>query len=226
MQKLNDRRNWNMADPHEGIPLELIEPLSARAHSLLVRSKSPLLHEHFMQIGGVVSILSGLTYHHDNFVAYQRKLERKFNNDYAPLRHEAVAWVNRVGQLYYFAKSSLVQSTLRIVEIPSLESIMPFRNKHVAHRSFDVPRKEDDSCLQVMQAMSLSDIGGMMWTPRPGMPPVEIALGPPVDTHYASFQIRGGDRAVYDLAVEREHPLVLREGYEILSSLLAERSLG
>lgn len=222
MQPLNDRRSWNTADPHEGIPLEFIEPLSARAQSLLVRSKSPLLHKHFMQIGGVVSMLSGLTYHHDNFVAYQRKLERKFHNDYAPLKHEAVAWVNRVGQLYYFAKSNLVQSMLGVVAIPAIESVMPFRNKHVAHRSFDVPRKEDNSYLQVMHAMSLSDIGGMMWTPRPGTPPADITLGPPVDTHYASFQIQGGDSAVYDLAIEREHPLVLREGYEILLGLLAE----
>jgi hypothetical protein len=220
MEALNDRRSWYIADPNEGIPLDAIEPLSSRAYSLITRSQSPILHAHFMQIGGVVSILSGLTYHHDNFVSYQTKLERKFHNEYAPLRHEAVAWVNRVGQLHYFVISNLVKSRLGSVSVPTIESVMPFRNKHVAHRSVDAPMPEDSIAAQVMHAMSLSDIGGMLWTPKPGAAPADIASGPPVDTHYASFQIRGKGNNVYDLSVERDHPGVLREGYDVLSQLL------
>ena len=220
MEALNDRRSWYIPDPNEGIPLDAIEPLSSRAHSLIARSQSPILHTHFMQIGGVVSILSGLTYHHDNFVSYQTKLVRRFHNKYAPLRHEAVAWVNRVGQLYYFVSSDLVKSQLGSVSVPTIESVMPFRNKHVAHRSIDFPKQEDGIAAQVMHAMSLSDIGGMLWTPKQSAVPADIASGPPVDTHYTSFQISGKCNAVHDLSVERDHPRILREGYDVLSQLL------
>lgn len=221
MEGLNNRRNWNIADPNEGISLESIQPLSSRAESLIARSTSSLLREHFIQIHGVASILSGLTYHHDRFALLRAALKPRFGNDYGPIRHEAVAWVNRVGQLYYFVNSQLVRSRLGGVSIPTVENVMPFRHKHTAHRSFDAPRDEDSAGTKVLHAMSMSDTGGILWTPKSmGTKPGDIST-PPVDTHYLSFQIRGKDNRVHNFALERDHPLVLGEGYDVLSRLLA-----
>lgn len=126
MESLNDRRNWHFRDPNEGVPLEFVESLSSRAYSLVARSTSVLLQSHFMQIGGVACILSGLTYHHDNFVAHVASLMPRIEEDYEAIRHEAVAWVGRVGQLYYFARSQLVETFLGRVAIPAIENVIPF----------------------------------------------------------------------------------------------------
>ncbi len=64
------------------------------------------------------------------------------------LDHEAVAYFNRLGQLFYFARSAGHEAL-----VPRVAQLMSFRNKHTAHRSIDVPRSEDRAHLQV-QAMA------------------------------------------------------------------------
>ena len=55
----------------------------------------------------------------------------------ATLRHEAVAYVNRLGQLHFFAKSLGHHHLL-----PKTTELLPFRHKHTAHRSIDQPQAE------------------------------------------------------------------------------------
>ncbi len=70
-------------------------------------------------------------------------------------RHEAVAYINRVGQLAYFFKSDWfghsVQEKLIASKIPTILALQPIRNKFTAHRQFDSPRKDDCKSLGLNQ---------------------------------------------------------------------------
>jgi hypothetical protein len=88
------------------IPLEQIERLSIRAHALLARSdSSPAVAAGFIDIQGAIEMLSGLEYHHDNFVRIYQAVEDPWSDFDTPLRHEAVAYFNRMAQHHAFARS-------------------------------------------------------------------------------------------------------------------------
>lgn len=219
---LNDRRTWNFADPYPDIALDEIEHIPSRAKALIYRSQSALLHTHFVQIVGVKSILSGLDYHYNGFMEMLRRLERPPGPAFEAVRHEAVAWLNRVGQLYYFLKSKLVSDRLSDIQMSAIDAVMPFRQKHTAHRSIDAPKKEDSPASQLYQAMSMSEVGGALWYSRNG-PPWQFML-PSAETHYLCFQIplEDGGRATHvELNIELQHPLVMNEGYAVLAKLLS-----
>lgn len=218
---VNDRAYWRWEDPCPGEALQGIIPYSVRATSLIARSQSPLLQQHFLQLSGAVSILSGLEYHSDNFLALLKQVKLRSSHAHSKLRHEVVAWVNRVGQLHYFTTSELVISKLGNVATPAIDAVLPFRHKHTAHRSFDMPRKNDSDHLKAVHAMSLSDFGGSVWSPRNGSPWPELDPTSPSSTHFLTFQIQetAGDAVI--LNIENAHPAVLHEVYSILDSLLA-----
>ena len=121
-------------------------------------------------------MLGGLDYHHDNFMHafcllapyYERLFSclRKTNENVSgeslspfptgeerklleSLDHEALAYINRLGQFHAFAKSRNLKSLL-----PRASELMVFRNKHAAHRSIDDPRKEDNEHLQEAHAFA------------------------------------------------------------------------
>ncbi|HET6892512.1 MAG TPA: hypothetical protein VFH31_15520 [Pyrinomonadaceae bacterium] len=116
-------------------------------------------------------MLGGLDYHHDNFISrldqlapyYERystflknALEQRSGDPpstvptddergiFEMLNHEAVAYLNRLGQFYYFAKALKVNAHL-----PRAYQLMLFRNKHTAHRSIDAPLNEDSDLREV-----------------------------------------------------------------------------
>jgi hypothetical protein len=66
---MRQRKNWIVGDPATGLPLDQIEPLSLRAHALLVRSdESPAVATGFLDLAGAIEMLAGMEYHHGNFV--------------------------------------------------------------------------------------------------------------------------------------------------------------
>jgi hypothetical protein len=61
--------NLNFKDPHEGIALDEIHPLSERAASHIARNRNlPILKSAFVNIYGAVEIMQGLTYHYARFM--------------------------------------------------------------------------------------------------------------------------------------------------------------
>src|SRR5664279_957318 len=202
---LNDRASWGWADPCPDKALVQIEVISLRAHALVSRSPSPLLREHFIQIAGVVDILSGLDYHFSNFKRYVKLVQVGSEAGHAELRHEAVAWVNRTGQLHYFVTSHLVKGGSGSIQTPAIDAVLPFRHKHTAHRSSDSPRKSDTAHVRTVHAMSLSILGGTLWTPRKGHRH-EPSYTSPADTHFLTFQIQEPVGTSHDLSIEQAHP--------------------
>lgn len=216
---LSNRDDWNLVDPAPELPLANIESVSVRASALVARSSSALLREHFVQIIGVTSMLAGLEYHYANFLSVLSGLPAQFGRDISAAQHEAIAWLNRVGQFHYFSRSELVARRLPAVSTPRIEYVLPFRMKHAAHRSIDVPRK-DTGNQQLNHAMMLSALGGSLWIPRSGIDRAAEASFPPgSDTHCLVFQVHLDD-GVRHLNVEEEHPRILEEMYTVLHCLL------
>ena len=214
---------FNVADPSHGLPLEKISHLIDRLASWLARATAdPAFDEsQSVQIIGAVHVLQGMDYHYRAYLAhevlgraYLLRLEAftrtlkgagvipaqdfpRASVDEAmhleALNHEAVAYLNRLGQFYYFARS-----IGRLAEVPRLCALIHFRNKHGAHRSIDVPRGEEPE-VQVGQAMAFSFYR-------------LFAKG------VVRFQLPH-DGAHLEFCMPEDHPIVLRECAEILFSL-------
>ena len=165
-------------------------------------------------------MLMGLDYHYARFLEGAAEASSEPPFDLLVPRHEAVAWVNRVGQLYYFTRSQLVKDRLGPQSTPAIDEVMPFRMKHTAHRSVDDPRKLDTPDLQLSQAIAFSELAGSQWALRPGAHVAPDGL-PSFATHFITFQMRISESERSTLNLEAAHRLVVVEGYTVLSSLLA-----
>ena len=117
-----------LKDSFESIPLDEIEKLSHRLKSLIIRNKRKIkdLHD-YAQIFGSLDIVRGLEYHFDNFLTHLNSLSAKSEiEDDTMLDHEAIAYLGRLGQLYYFARS-----IGKISGCPKIKELYLFRRKIV-----------------------------------------------------------------------------------------------
>ncbi len=123
-------------------------------------------------------MLSGLDYHHRQFMIHIEQLAPYYARSSAfaeyirelpsgsvvsppiptdverghldALHHEAVAYLNRLGQFVYFAEAVQLESML-----PRAKELLIFRHKHTSHRSIDKPRNESIE-LREMHAMAFN----------------------------------------------------------------------
>lgn len=182
-------------------------------------------------------MMAGMDYHHENFCslvnqlaqlpfrsAECRQLERRAH-------HEVVAYLNRVGQFYYFGKSVLVRGLLRAGkrelkdQIPSLISSLPFRHKITAHRSIDFPKECDTGRLQEIHAISIGPLGGQMFVPRQstiGVRPEELMFYPD-RFYYRAYQLilkHDPNVEPASFVPERDHHKYILECYNLIELLL------
>ena len=236
MNILKSVSKFNVWDPCPGVPLDEITPLSRRCWSLLVRNKDgPTLQEGYSQIAGAIEMLSGLEYHHDNVVRISGMLAAGEMEDDTGVYHEAVAYVNRLGQIYYFAKSSLASRCVSDLSgaIPTILKYLPFRMKHSAHRSIDYPRGESEDT-QLFQTTALTRFFGRIMLRKPGAR-AATPLVPDIRNrqdlvrfhqtmwrdNYVAFQMYDQDaKSHLNLILEIEHPQISRETYDLLASVI------
>lgn len=229
--------NFNFKDPYEGIALDEIHSLSERAASHIARSRNlPMLKHSFVNIYGAIEMMQGLTYHHARFMSLIESCYTTVPTiqTAGALRHEAVAYLNRLGQFWSFSKSDLVKKYCSFPEetLPTLSKLIVFRNKHTAHRSIDSPKPEDSDGLQVMNAISLSILGEQLFCPKPGHTPTDlfsVNTGKDLDelrcslyrNEYLGFQIYDvKDSTHVNFYIEQDHELIMREAYCLISILL------
>ena len=83
------------------------------------------------------------------------KLLKESSNNLFGMQTELVAYLNRLGQFYYFTKSTFVTNINKtaLSLIPRIDELKIFRMKNTAHRSLDAPRDES-YILQLYQANS------------------------------------------------------------------------
>jgi hypothetical protein len=171
---------FNISDPCMGLALPQIPDLIDRLGSWLSRALAdPAFDEsQSVQIIGAVHVLQGMDYHYRAYLrhealgsAYLLRIEDFMGKRHGlgpiptedfprasaeerahleALNHEAIAYLNRLGQFYYFA-----QAVRGLNALPKVRALIPFRNKHSAHRSIDASRGEEPE-VQRSQAMAFS----------------------------------------------------------------------
>lgn len=216
---LSDQRHYNLQDPCPGAELEEIFPISLRARVLIIRSDSSLLNSYFTQIFGTVSILDGLDYHYKSFIKFLDEEESIQGRLIDVAQHEAIAWLNRVGQIYYFLNSELIKNKIGKIHHPTIDSVIPFRMKISAHRSVDAPKSsEDTDVLMERQARAISLLGGNLWVPRRRYNGVMLDL---TRSNYTlAFQAPFPDGSNRNLVIEEIHVDLVSEAYGVLEKLL------
>jgi hypothetical protein len=164
--------NWGAIDPRPGENLADILPVCIRAESLLARNSShPTLKTNFIHLAGAIQMIAGLDYHVQSFARLATGPTRELAL-HAGVDHEAVAYLNRLGQFYAFARSEFVRAAVpnAMAMIPTVTRLIVFRNKIAAHRSLDAPRGETPG-EQVRHAASMTPMAGRLFHPRPGAKP-------------------------------------------------------
>jgi hypothetical protein len=211
---------FHVEDPAPRTPLADIEPFTLRARSWLARVHRQFhiadgLH---LQLVGAIEILGALDYHRDRYMSnlsllapYYERLRRQSQfeqlgqpshtrttrEEFDLLRtldYEAVAYINRLGQFYYFARSAKVDSLL-----PRINELVVFRHKHTAHRSIDVPKSESPDDL-ARQAMAF----GFSYSTVNYSPVHKIA-------HNGNLQV---------FCMASDHPVVMSDVFHALLALL------
>jgi hypothetical protein len=232
-----DIDNFRLNDPAPSVPLNDIFPVSFRALALLARNqKRPILKTGFLNIYGATDMINGLEHHCGNFkqIAQQLITMPMFSDESRMLekrlRHEAVAYLNRMGQFYYFAKSPFVAKRISdaIKLIPTISKFILFREKHTAHRSIDSPRREDSAHQQQLQALGLSSFSPLVFHPKdksktltdfrkmtdPKIMYGEFCLG---------FQMGGkGENEFINFCMEQEHPQISLETFSVIEKLITQ----
>lgn len=145
------------------------------AYLYALHASTPLYKNHQETLGGLIDIVEGLEYHFKKINNYEKaacrrllQLEKEIDTsgkpfkmlqpdlrrtNHWPAKHEAVAYINRLGQLAFFFRSKWFKKVVYeeghiASSIPSILALMPIRNKFTAHRQQDYSRKSDD-CLNL-----------------------------------------------------------------------------
>jgi hypothetical protein len=237
---INDINSWKIFDECPGIALDSIYPVSKRAVCLIARNKiHPLLKSDFFRFQGAIEMMQGLDYHHDRFMTTVNQLaeiglDDAVNGLQIVLLHEATAYLNRLGQFYYFLDSKFVQQICPTTKslAPDIVSFVFFRNKSTAHRSIDKPDKwrPESPHIQSTQAMSMSSIGGRLFEPKPGQTHDLSSVKSAADAEkferekwskcFRVFQLIGHPQGFINFSPERNHPAIMEQAYSILVQIL------
>lgn len=150
---------YKFQDKHSEKDLEDIYPLSERAFSLMSRNIEKInIDFGAMNVIGILDILEALDYHYSNFI-HLKETDNNINQ-----KHEVVAYINRIGQLHYLAKSDFIKNIIPEVKtlLSKVEDIKEFRMKNTSHRSIDFPKGVSEE-YQNRQAFSLLGIDTLLF---------------------------------------------------------------
>lgn len=151
-------------------PLEGGEQIAGyqELESLVARIRRLSVAQGQVQIEGAADMLGGMQYHYQQFLRVIRAKACGAVEARAPdERYEAVAYLNRIGQFYYFVRSEFVKDLVSdaLSAVPSLNRLIPFRHKYTAHRAMDAPRSDSDR-IDIGNELSLGAIGGQYFESR------------------------------------------------------------
>jgi hypothetical protein len=140
-----------------------------------------LLVHHELETWGIPLLVDGLEHHYRNHSRLEKRQEPGNALKFSETIHEITAYFNRLGQIHALITSNWIADCISEKDIaalcPSILSIIPFRDKQSAHRSFDRPldpsktkRTETDS-----QRESHSDLLLFFkWTGKVGNPELHL----------------------------------------------------
>lgn len=168
--------------------------------------------QYYGQHKGAVLFAKGMEYHYQNYLLHYR------SDDYE-WQHEVVAYLNRVGQMYYYLISANIGA--KSSDMPSLLGASRFRMKYSAHRQVDAPRSGD--FMADFAAPGLTTVRPMRrfqaFEPRSRAnfyPGLTIPFGP-------GTEFGAGDARSFFL--DHEHRYIMADVLRVLSLEATRRSL-
>jgi hypothetical protein len=136
---MNTFKLYSFIDRYPDLQLDEIETMSLRTYSLWSRNLERIkIDDGATNVIAALDTLEGLDYHIKNYIE-MKEPENEKNQI-----HELNAYLNRMGQIYYFVNSEFCKRyTVRALDnIPKIIKIKEFRDKVTAHRSIHYPHKE------------------------------------------------------------------------------------
>lgn len=125
-----------------------------RLRHLLTNNHHLLEEKYQLELWGSVDMVLGLEYHYKHFVkienACRDHCKRTFEYGVSSKNaiHEMVAYMNRLGQAFYFLKSRWFRDYIKEKDLarlcPVFLALLPFRKKFASHRSIDDTRGETE----------------------------------------------------------------------------------
>jgi len=180
-------------------------------------------------------MLEGMDYHFANMCRVIEGMRQNATLDNpiidSSFCHEAVAYLNRMSQFYYFAKSRFVTQIIgnQKQHLRTIENLLPFRHKHTAHRSIDRPENDDAKDLLPYQCMTLQG-GALVGVRRPDVEhfilPGQPGWTPAVlwTQNYPGFQMNLDKGDCRNFHPERDHPAIASEAYEVIYRLMTAKT--
>lgn len=228
-----DRMTWRVEDPAPGVDLAAIAPISLRALSLLAR-RTHLVTDRieYYRLTGAIDIIEGLEYHHSNWLGIVNECRDGLEYKGAVATHEVIAYFNRLGQFYYFARSSWVKARApnAVASLQEVLRLIPFRNKISAHRSIDLPRPEDQgederrhitvnkACLLIIPQED-----GCTMPPTPPMGnTMNGAMTEMLNRGTPAYQLSVDPETWIQFVPERDHVKVMDDCFSLFSQLLSD----
>jgi hypothetical protein len=217
----------DLKEPSEGMaPKD--NSMSRKIFSFIVQNKHKIRDMHdYTRIVGSLQFNEGLEYHYNNFTTHLQNLAAKeCLFDDSMLDHEAVAYINRLGQAYYFARSFNM-----LKHCPKIKELYLFRRKNTGHRSIDCPiEKEDNTKEQIWQSSCLRRklFSGKLdenFTVEDLQEYKNDFLSPKRYTNkkvLVSYQILSGKRHA-DFTPQSDHPVILKEIEDVYVNLFSSR---
>ncbi len=90
--------------------------------------------EGFFSISGAIEMLGGMEHHYANFLYERAGILAGESVSLDGMKHEAIAFLNRMGQFHYFLRGDFAKRVIADVGavVPRGTKLMVFRNKHAA----------------------------------------------------------------------------------------------
>lgn len=161
----DDPKNWRIEDRFPKTEISSILPLSERLHSIYARieDKSHIAPTP-MNVFAVVLMVKGLEYHYENFKRLVVGVTFPPSGmcsdaDTALIEQaklEVIAYINTIGQLYYWAEDYRETSAPTIIRITE-----SFRHKYTAHVSTHKKKKSDSDIERALHLFAFA--GGSLW---------------------------------------------------------------
>jgi len=181
-------------------------------------------------IFGAFEMICALHFH---FLNFERIVDRKIRQDLhyeAPdERYEAVAYIGRVGQLYYFLQSKFIKGLAGedFIGLTWIDYLVHFRHKYSAHRDRDKPKKSEENSLN--GELSLGALGGHVFVERYVGSMSEVHRADPYQRDivgalqykcsYVAYQMFGVTDAKY-FVPQRDHQRLFSELHQFMSWLI------
>lgn len=196
---------YEFKDHFPELALYEIELVSKRAYSLLNRNNNGLRDKKgATHIIGALDSMDGLDYHFGRLVTLEKQ-----DNETDEI-HELTAYLNRLGQFFYFIKSKFSRSLISdpLTLTPKTCELIEFRKKVTAHRSNDYPRNEPESLRkrQSITFMTFAPYIRIEGNKKQYWLPVNESSNP--ESNFLYFE------------PHKDHHIIMNETYELLRKII------